>query len=277
MTTNKNESAVSSGIRNSLDALKEGKPLIKKLNPPEFTIKIANNLEERESAFQLAYHAYLEKGFITENLQKWCVQGYDAKPETIILIVQDKNKKLAGTLTLVFDESTKLPAEKIYYEEIKQLRAKNEKLVEISRLAISHEYRNSKEVMLLLINYLMIFSHYVKKYTSLIIEVNPRHKNYYKVLLSFDEVGKEKACPMVLNAPAILLYLSLNKYQAEVRCRTNSIEQGRRDRSLYSYYLKPEQELLVAHYLKNQIKPISPEEKIYFGISESGICRTINI
>jgi hypothetical protein len=174
---------------------------------------------------------------------------------------------------LVFEEDMNLPAEKIYGEEINNLKKNGEKLLEVSRLVVSPEFRNYKEVLLLLFNYLMIYSLHVKEYTSIVIEVNPRHKTYYKALLKFDEIGIQKACPSVQDAPAVLLYLPLGRYQAEVQYFANCKNAPTKERSLYPHFLKPEQEKLVAHYLEKQVKPMSCEEKIYFGFSESGINR----
>ena len=39
---------------------------------------------------------------------------------------------------------------------------------------------------------------------------------------------------------------------------------GRIVASLYPYFIKPEQESLVAYYLEKQAKPMSKEEKNYF-------------
>lgn len=267
------ESNLSIAIRQTM-TLSQLSDVAKKNNQPsEFTIKVANTLEEREAVFKLGYQVYLEKGFIKKNTNQWLIHNYDIFNQTVILIVLDRNKNIAGSLTLVFNEDGKLPVEKIYSDEIKFLKRKGEKLVEISRLVISHEYRNSKEVLLLLINYLMIYSYHVKKYSSLVIEVNPRHKNYYKSLLDFKEIGTERPCPMVQNAPAILLHLPLKQYQAKIFNLINAPDSNHKARSLYTAFLKPDQEALVAHYLKNQFKPISSEEKLYFGFTESGIGR----
>ena len=262
---------LSLAIRNTMTSFSSGATFIEKKTPAEFIIKIANTLEERESVFQLAYQVYLEKGYIKDNPTRRLVQTYDANPETVILIVQDQNRNIAGSLTLVFSGSAKLPAEKIYGDEIASLKNKGERLVEISRLIIDDRYRSSKEVLLLLMNYLAIYSYHEKKYSSLIVQVNPRHKNYYKALLNFDEIGTEKACPSVQNAPAVLLYLPLSRYQSEVIRYANMSDQSKKERSLYPHFVKPEQEKLVAHYLSNQVKPISSEEKNYFGFTESGI------
>ena len=268
-------SGLSTAIRTSFSNLDKQINKSDEYTKPEFTIKIANTLEEREMVFQLAYQIYLEKGFIKKNFSEWLIQNYDIKNETVILIVLDKNQKLAGSLTLVFSEDGELPAEKIYNQEISNLKLHSKKLVEISRLVVGHQYRNSKDVLCLLINYLMIYSFHVKEYSSLVIQVNPRHILYYKVLLNFDEIGGLKSCPSVQNAPAVLLHLPLDRYQSEINRWNNLNSLTKKERSLYPYFLKPAQEKLVAHYLQRQFKQMSAEEKLYFGFSESGIIRAV--
>jgi hypothetical protein len=164
-----------------------------------------------------------------------------------------------------------LPAEKIYSNELNILRRKNEKIAEISRLVIDPEYRNSKEILVLLFNYLYIYSYFVKKYTCLAIEVNPRHTGYYAALLNFKPIGDEKPCPTVQSAPAILMYLPLSFASSEVQRISKSINAEKNTRSLYNYFLNPKQQSFVADLLRKQAVPISMEEKIYFGFADSNI------
>lgn len=262
-------SGISTAIQSTMTSLHQNRPLVEFSKTKEYTIKIANTLQEREAVFHLGYQIYLEKGFVKSNSQEWLIQPYDADPQTVILIVQDKNKNIAGSVTLVFNESSRLPAEKIYGPEINALKAKGEKLVELSRLIISPKFRNSKEILLLLFNYLAIYVFHVKKYTSLVVEVNPRHKEYYKSLLNFDEIGGEKACPLVENAPAVLLQLPLNRFHAEViRCKRQN-PTDKKERSLFTFFLNQDQENLVAYYLQKQATPMSNEEKQYFGFTQT--------
>ena len=271
MVRKHSESSVSIGIRKTMISLQNGNSLVEKQKPGEYTIKIANTLEERESVFRLGYQIYLEKGFIGANSQEWLVRNYDANEETVILIAQDKEKNIIGSVTLVFDAKCKLPAEKMYADEINTVRACGHSIAEISRLIIHPEYRNSKEVLLLLFNYLAIYTYHVKRYNCLTVQVNPRHTSYYKQFLNFEEIGALKFSPHLNNAPAILLSLPTSVYQSEIRNTQTSNEPIKKERSLYPHFLKQEQEMLVAHYLKNHTKPISIEEKMYFGLSESGI------
>lgn len=266
-------SGVSIAIKNTITSLQSNKPLINTVKPSEFSVKVANTLEEREEVFHLAYNVYLAKGFVKKNANELLINPYDADPDTLILMVKDSNNKIIASVSLVFDGLSKLPAEKIYSDELKVLKRKNEKIAEISRLVIDPNYRNSKEILVLLFNYLYIYTDYIKQYTCLAIEVNPKHIAYYKALLNFKEIGSEKLCPIVQSAPAILLYLSLSEGKKEVSRILNLPDKDQKSRSLFKYFIAPEQEKLVAYYLEKQAKPMSMEEKLYFGFS----CTDLNL
>lgn len=268
-------SGLSIAIRDTMSSYHENRPLVAKQQPSEFSIKIANTLEEREAVFRLGYQVYLDKGYIKENPNEWMVQSYDACSATTILIVQDKQKNIIGSVTLVFDGFSRLPAERIFAEELKVLKNQNEKVAEISRLVIDPKYRNSKEILVLLFNYLYIYAYYVKNYTCLAIEVNPRHTAYYQALLQFRTIGSEKPCPSVQSAPAILMYIPLKYGKEEMLRILKNPESEKNNRSLYTYFVKPEQESLVAYYLAKQAKPITVEEKLYFGFSETTFGRAV--
>ena len=266
---------LSIAINKTMASYRNGNPLVEKPIVPEFSIKIANTLEEREAAFKLGYKIYLEKGYINENPNEWLIRNFDLSSDTVILTVCDKEKNIAATATLVFDGSSKLPAEKVYGEELKSLKNSGLKTAELCRLAVSYEYRYSKEVLVLLFNYAAIYIHHVKRYDGLAIEVTPRHKNYYKALLNFDELGAAKPCPQVQNTVGVLLYLPATRYQTTINRCGGKISEDKKERSLYPYFLKAEQESLVAHYLQKQVKPMTADEKLYFGFSESGISRAV--
>ena len=136
-------------------------------------------------------------------------------------------------------------------------------------MVISPQYRNSKEILILLFNYLYIYSYFIQNYTCLAIEVNPRHVAYYQTLLHFRAIGNEKPCPTVQSAPAILMYVPLVHMEEEVVRLSNQIEPEKNNRSLYNYLLKPEQQKLVSYYLERQIKQMSIEEKEHFGFTNS--------
>lgn len=269
MKPSKRPSGVSLAFNQSMVSLKQTEP-IKKITPSGYTIKIANTLAERESAYRLAYNVYLEKGYVKENPYKWLVKNQDASNDTITLIVLDKSKKTVGSVTMIFDGQDTIPAKTIYPIEINNLKKQNKKLVEISRLVIDPNYRNGKEILTILFNYLYIYANHVKKYTTLIVEVNPRHKEFYRMLLGFEVIGNIKPCPTVQDAPAVLMSCKLNIDENEIFKATHQNPE-KKTHSLFPHFIKKNQEELVAAYLQKQHKPMTEEEKIYFGFTESTI------
>jgi len=266
-------SGVSQSIQNTMECHKNQVALVEQMKPQEFFIKIANTLEERRSVFQLGYDVYLQKGFIKKNANEWLIRNYDFQGDTVILMVQDRNKNIAGSATLVFDGNLQLPAEKNYKKELMNMRQLGFRTTEFSRLVINPDFRNSKEILVMLFNYAAIYIHQVKRYNGLAIQVNPRHKNFYKALLEFQEIGGEQSCPQVQNAPSVLLYLTEEKYREA--CNKREAQGASDRRSLYSYFLDSDKESLVAHYLAKQAKPMSEEEKMYFKCSDSGVFEAV--
>lgn len=269
-----------SGVSTALEALSMHsliKPIIEKKQKTDLSIKVANTLEEREEVFKLAYKAYYQKKYVTFQENGRLIFKYDNQPETLVLVVRDSSQQIVGTATLVFDEFSKLPAENIYEEEIRSLKLSGKRSVELCRLVVHPEYRNAKDILVLLFNYAAIYICKVKHYDGLMIEVNPRHKAYYKSLLHFDEIGTEKQCPHVENAPSVLLYLPAETYYNEMEKIRSCKEVATRDRSLYSSFLKLEQEELVSQYLMKQASPMTMNEQIYFGLIESGFHEAVSL
>ncbi len=225
-----------------------------------YHIEVANTLKKREEVFKMVYQAYLEKGFIPENSKKWHVIPQDISPDTIILLARDQYGAIAGTVTLVFDQSVSLPANKIYSEEIRELRNKGEVIAEVSRLAISKKHRHSKEILSLLFNHLVIYCNHVKKVSSLICEVNPRHFAYYKSILNFEQIGALKPCPMVQENPAILLHLSIQNFNALV----NTHKESSKFKPLYSL----NEAANIANNLSRNRKAITINELNYFNLNQ---------
>lgn len=261
-------SGVSTALSQTQQIIQNNKSIIEEPKTHNYSIKIANTVKERDAAFTLAYKTYLEKGFIQENESKRHICEYDFNHETVILIVQDKEKNIVGSATLVFEENFEIPAKKVYPEEMGLIKKVSKKNTEICRFVINSNSRYSKEILILLFNYAAIYIHKVKKYDGLVIEVNPRHKNYYKELMHFDEIGTEKQCPQVQDAPGILLFLSASKYHNIIENQKYEIKSNKKSRSLFPFFLKPEQENLVGNYLARQVKPMNDLEKEHFGYLE---------
>ncbi len=227
---------------------------LKPINNDEFFAEIATNEEDRKDVFRLAYQVYKEKGYTETNRNEMLIFPYDEAFDTTIIVAKNNDGKVVGSLTLVFDETTTLPSSAIFDEEIQALKDRQEKIVECSRLVIDPQFRNSKEILQLIFNYLLVYVYYIRKSTSLIIEVNPRHKKFYDSMLSFTPLSSEKSCPLVQNAPAVLMHLPMKTYrkQLEHYMALKANETPYKSRSLYSVFMNTKEELILAEELKEQ-------------------------
>lgn len=258
----------SSGVSTALQQFYEEREPHQK-DTPKFHLSLATSTGDREAAYHLAYKIYREKAYVEVNSSEILTTPFDLVDDTMVLIVKHKSK-VVGTLTLLCQKELPLPIEKVFEEEISQLKLAGEKIVEVSRLAIDSEYRNEKEVLRLLLNHVFICTYHVMQYTSLVIEVNPHHVKFYEMLLAFRKISDEKPCPHVQNAPAVLLHLYLSKYREKLKecekIRKAEANTMKKDRSLYASFMSMDEEISAANNIREQFKGLTEEQKEYFNL-----------
>jgi hypothetical protein len=235
---------------------------------PTYSVLVASDRKTRRRAYALAHRVYRQRGYVDNN-DGLIVSPFDVNPETLTLLMQDEHGRDAATITLVFDSEDGLPCDEIYGAELDALRAKGRRLVEVTRLAIDEEYRNSKTLLIRLFNFVYIFARRVKGFDDFVIEVNPRHVTYYRRLLIFEQAGPERPCPRVQGAPAVLMRHELSVSEREVR-RLAGKRAMNSERTLYPYYYSWLEEGAAAEFLARSQRPMSAEDALHFGLR----CRT---
>jgi hypothetical protein len=231
----------------------------------KFRVLIASNRQTRERAYRLAYNVYRSKGYVPHDDRGMIVAEYDARPETVTVLVEDEQGCAAGTVTLVFDAGNSLPCDEIFAPEVSALRLHGRRLLEVTRLAIDPAHAHSKTLLTLLCNAPFAYGLRVGGCTDLVIEVNPRHVAYYRRLLKFEILAGERACPRVQGAPAVLLRMDLGRYVAEMR-RIGGTGANCAERSLFPYFYAGAQEWEFARFMACQQKLMSEADAQYFGI-----------
>jgi hypothetical protein len=137
----------------------------------------------------------------------------------------------------------------------------------VTRLCIDEQIR-SRAVLVRLFNYLFIHAVCTRERTDCVIEVNPRHVNYYQRLLSFDQLGLQRPCARVKGAPAVLLHLRREVYEREVqRCRNAAVGVAVSDRSLYRHFLNACDEANAAAVMSRQSRSMGFIEASRFGLT----------
>lgn len=163
---------------------------------------IAVTTMQKSSACHLAYLEYIKKGYIQNTENDLLVQDYDAYAKTIVINAMH-NQQLAGTITLT--DPNHMPCVELFKDCVQS----NGVCAEVSRFAVSDEFKNNKSVLNTLFDYILTISIRVFNYDKLYIEVNPRHTGFYQRFLDFQVVSNVVQCSRVNNAPAVLMYLDL--------------------------------------------------------------------
>jgi hypothetical protein len=229
-----------------------------------FQILVASNREERRRAYALAHRLYLGHSYVSAS-DGVIVFPYDADEETITLLARDESGRDVATITLAFDSASGLPCDEIYGAELNELRAQGRRLVEVTRFAIDEQHEHSKTLLVHLFNFIYVYARRIKGCDDFVIEVNPRHVNYYRRLLKFAPAGPERACPRVQGAPAVLLRLDLVVPEREAR-RARGKSLAADERTLYPHFYSWLEEGAVAEFLARSHRPMSDDDAVYFGL-----------
>ncbi|OIQ80793.1 hypothetical protein GALL_374430 [mine drainage metagenome] len=214
-----------------------------------FKIRLVSNNERRKSAVLLVEKLYGSRGYKASNE----AAAPEEKPDRITLLVNNKENRPVGTITLGPDGPMGLMADELYKDELDAMRAKpGVRLLELTKLAMDRHSGNVREVLAHLFNIVYIYTK-VLECNWMVIEVNPRHVGFYESSLGFKVLGAERICPRV-NAPAVLLGLDL-KYMAEQIKKFSSNKNVREaGKSLYRYSLSKKDELgLVKRLLEGDV------------------------
>jgi hypothetical protein len=234
-----------------------------------FKLLVANNPILRERSFRLGAEVYQKMGFVGEN-SELLYSNFDARPDTFVLLVENEERKDVATLTIVCDsDEDGLPLDDIYLDEADRIRARGRRTAEIVRLAVDDSIRGSREVLVHLFNFAFIYARYVAQCDDFVITVNPHHAAYYGKLLGFKQIGEERACPKVQNAPAVLLHLPLEYPTERIRRSGGKLARNGDDRSLYPFFYTAEAEPFIAAFLRHRHMPMTVEEIERFGLMQA--------
>lgn len=193
----------------------EPKSILVAVNGKTFEVKVASENWEWEAAFQLVRKNYLECGYEADTDTSKLVRftKYHALPDTTVFIAKCEGEVVA-TFTLVPDNlPLGLPMEKLYKNEINELRAQGRRLGEVTSLAANGlSQREFVQVFMSMIR-LMKQYHLEQGGDTWVITVNPRHRNFYCKTLGYTALGSGEArsYDAVVGAPAEAYWVDENR------------------------------------------------------------------
>lgn len=201
-------------------------------------IEVAQSFSDLEQAFQLAYSAYLDKGYMTDQVHKIRINKHLLLPNSATIVAK-KNHQVVGCVSVVCEEVMGIPSSSIF--DISPLRRNNLRIVEATSMAVAPKMRSSNGALFFsLLKYLFHFSQNFCNADLLFAAVNPRQEGFYKNIMLFEDVRflDTKPSPHANLAPAVPLILDLKNWKSAYF----HIYGGREEKSnlYHSFFLKEE-------------------------------------
>ncbi len=207
----------------------------------QFKIRAARTPGQRRSASTLINLRYAWRGYSTKPLPQ------DPAPGRITLVAAEEEETI-GTMTVGFDGTDGLMVEELFPGEVHSLRASGRRVCEFTKLAIDGAAQ-SKRVMATLFHVAYLYAHRVMGFDCLLIEVNPRHVNYYSRILGFTVLASSRM-NLRVNAPAVLMCLDFAHTEEQIARFGGQPQLSATERSLYPYSFSPEEEAGIVARIK---------------------------
>lgn len=176
-----------------------------------FTIRTADEDGRRSAARILVNRLYTERGYNTS--EKEASPLTHAPKPAITLVIQEQDT-VVGTLSVGIDGPWGLLVDELYAGEVRALREQGFRLCEFIKLGIDQIAR-SKRLLASLFHTAFLYARELHGCDHVVVEVNPRHVEFYRRILGFAEIGPRRNNPRV-DAPAVLLCLDLRHTQEQL-------------------------------------------------------------
>jgi len=150
-------------------------------------IRLAKDKKEVEEANWLVYRNYVAEGYWEEDIEAFHNNKWLHSPYRKICVIVDSNK-IIGTASIIQDSKEGLPSDTFQLEWMRYIRGTNDKLAEVSALAIDKSQRQ-RNLVLFLIKFYMQYSFYYAGIDRLIKACRPPHADFYASILKFQKIG----------------------------------------------------------------------------------------
>jgi hypothetical protein len=203
------------------------------------TIRLADSQGQRNRANMLLKRMYSWRGYGTN-------QQIVTTPNSVTFTATSEDDVI-GTLTLTVDSSAGLACDKTFGDEMERFRTGGRtKLCELTKFAFDTSLP-ARPRLAALFHIIFIYGSLHFDCTDLFIEVNPRHRRFYEVMLGFTPVGSPRLNTSV-NAPAQLMWLNV----ANIRRQIDKFAGDTRyaGRTLYAHFFSAKEELGIYNRLE---------------------------
>lgn len=175
-------------------------------------MSIARSQSDLEDAFGLVYRSYVRAGLDAPNPTGLRLTRYHFLPSTDVILARNAGVPIA-TASVIVDSELGLPAESIYGDEIKRLKAGGLRLAEVGSLADRRESPARFIQMFRVLSTLIAQAAQLRGCNGLVAATHPRHARFYIRQIGFEPFGEIRACPYAQGNPAVALLLDFEDHR----------------------------------------------------------------
>jgi len=224
------------------DRLSDGETHERSISSESIKIRFAQTADAFQGATLLVQKRYAWRGYPQAHIKE------NPNRITILTYLADK---IVGTVTVGYDSEAGLLADEIYKDVVDNLRAQGAVVGELSKLAIDEEL-GSKKMLAGMIHIAYLFGA-INRCTDAVIEVIPRHQAFYEKKLGFRLLGEERMNNRV-KSPVVLMHLTMEEMRQKIE-EFGGQGKSSSERSLYPYFLSPEEEKNILERLSGAHAP----------------------
>ena len=177
-----------------------------------------DTIDDMKEVFHLIYDNYLASGLQRIDPSLLRIRFHNLLPVSYPMVVKRKGR-VSGTLTVIRENCSELPIEKLFGDKIGRIRTEKSLICELSGLALDASMSpvESRDIMMSLFKHAFILSHDILGCTDYCMMINPHHSKYYQKEFGFVQIGEVKLCDSVNGAPAVPMHLCLETVAEEIQ------------------------------------------------------------
>lgn len=223
-------------------------------------MKIAETLDEYKQAFEIVYDAYRALNYTQSHPSRMHYCLHSMLPTSCVFVFKEYLTVLSTMSYYRDSEVFGLPMDSLYKKELDELRARGRNIVEVGALATPRKRRWANLVIYLakaIFNYANMTD-----IDDMCIMVNPKHVNFYKQILLFEEFAEERYYPGV-DAPAVALRIDAHKYDQRM---DDAYGESDFETDMLSFFTKVNNVIMdpSIEYPVERMKPLEMETARYF-------------
>lgn len=198
--------------------------------------------------------SHADSSLLIEKMYSW--RGYaggatvEDAPNRITLNAEFRGR-IFGTLTVNIDSEMGLACETAFADLIAKMRSDGRHLCEFGKFAVEQSVR-SKRLLAALFQLTYVYASRLNRCTDALIEVNPRHVQFYERYMQFRVISDSRICERV-NAPAVLMCLDFDWARRKIEEVAGKWREMQEEKTFYKYFMpRVEEDGIVARLLRRQ-------------------------